>query len=278
MAPRNSSASLNEPRNPHRLVVEARAELAKRKAGDKGLVEIGGPLPISVAPAQVGRALRIMDEILKAAESSGFRVALNKERVPGAVFDVEGETFSVRLRERTVQSKHVPLPGERYGPTFDYRPSGDLKLTIHDQWGGLRDWRIDKKLTKLEDHLSAFVPELVERARKILSNREYWARREEERRQRGNRELEEKQRIEELNAEVSQWHQSRRIREYVAAVREITTKRGKEIESGSELDRWLTWALRYAERLDPLSPSNEVTGGEPGDSDEGSPLQEGGES
>jgi hypothetical protein len=66
---------------------------------------------------------------------------------------------------------------------------------------------------------------------------------------------EEQRRGEELEQESQRWHRSRLVREYLAAVKETALREHAVIDPGSELDRWLAWAHRYADRLDPLDRS-----------------------
>lgn len=60
------------------------------------------------------------------------------------------------------------------------------------------------------------------------------------------REIEEgRARVKELLDQVEAWHLAGRIREYVWAV---------QVRSGA-IDRWWTWALAQADRIDPRVPS-----------------------
>jgi hypothetical protein len=48
---------------------------------------------------------------------------------------------------------------------------------------------------------------------------------------------------------------SERLRAYIDAVRATATAKHGEVQSGSELDRWLRWASEQADRIDPLKES-----------------------
>ena len=63
----------------------------------------------------------------------------------------------------------------------------------------------------------------------------------------------EKKRLEGLETEVDSWHKSQRIRAYVEAARQYFIRRDGTIETGSEIDLWIQWALQRADRLDPLA-------------------------
>jgi hypothetical protein len=48
------------------------------------------------------------------------------------------------------------------------------------------------------------------------------------------------------------WRRSRRIREFVAAVRQNATEGHGPIDPESDLARWVEWAAAYADTLDPF--------------------------
>jgi len=66
---------------------------------------------------------------------------------------------------------------------------------------------------------------------------------------------EEEQRLKILDQQVSNWHQNQRIRQYVEAFREAALNKHGTIEPGSDIDKWITWAIQQADRLDPLVKS-----------------------
>ena len=47
----------------------------------------------------------------------------------------------------------------------------------------------------------------------------------------------------------------RQVLEYLEAVKSAYMQKHGEIEPGSEIESWLKWAMKCAERLNPLSPS-----------------------
>jgi hypothetical protein len=130
-------------------------------------------------------------------------------------------------------------------------------------WGlGLRARWADGKKQRLETYVGAFVLQLETLADRVLAHRRELEKAQEERRQQEieRAEHERRARVEEerfraLQAEANAWHQSRRLRQYIEAVRvDARTKHGAT-EAGSELDRWLVWACAQADRLDPLADS-----------------------
>jgi hypothetical protein len=55
-----------------------------------------------------------------------------------------------------------------------------------------------------------------------------------------------------LDEQVSNWHKSQKIRQYVEAVRKMAIWKYGSVEPDSELEKWITWAIRQANKLDPL--------------------------
>jgi hypothetical protein len=52
--------------------------------------------------------------------------------------------------------------------------------------------------------------------------------------------------------EATNWAKAQRLRAYLSAVKDKRHAKHGEIQSGSQADRWLTWAHQHADRLDPL--------------------------
>jgi len=52
----------------------------------------------------------------------------------------------------------------------------------------------------------------------------------------------------------SSWSRSRRIREYIADLRENALQPEIWMISKIPLQEWMKWALRYADSLDPVAP------------------------
>lgn len=143
---------------------------------------------------------------------------------------------------------------------YEYIPSGILTLKINNGDGGSfqKVWT-DGKKRRLEDCLNEFIIGLYRmafREKEFRREQEERHRRwQEEQRHREEQERlyqEEQERIKALENEVNNWHKSRQIRYFIHAYRESIINKHAQIEPGSELDRWLTWAGRYADELDPI--------------------------
>lgn len=63
-----------------------------------------------------------------------------------------------------------------------------------------------------------------------------------------------RQRAESLVKDVEAWHQSEKIRAYLAAFRTTMEKWSGPIDPSTEVGKWLDWARGYADSIDPLKP------------------------
>jgi hypothetical protein len=64
------------------------------------------------------------------------------------------------------------------------------------------------------------------------------------------REQEEEDRIKQWDEWMAAWKRTNDVRAFAAAIREACTP----VEAGSKVEGWLTWAMTYAEQIDPLRP------------------------
>lgn len=254
--------------SPHPLVIQTQEILNGIKPSDYA----GKCLDIDVGQNSISRALRIMDALIKAHESKGFKVSINKDNSREYVHyktcvQVFGKTFEFGLKEHTTRKLKVFTKEElkerakyswlRDRVEYVWEHNGKFTLAIKG-WGfpcGFRENWSDAERTKVEDRLNNFISELIKAAVKIRSDEIKKKREEQERlereRQRAEKERlrkEEEARIEELYNEVTDWHMAEYIRAYIKALKD---KHG-EITPGSELEKWTTWANKQADRLDSL--------------------------
>lgn len=257
----------------HPLAQRTLRGFAKAKPDEDGRLRptISRTLDIHVSAGNVERAVRVMDGVLKALQSAGWKFGAPQEG-HGLTVNVEGEQLGVRLYEGIGRVNHVPTEEERvrikkypdiHGvPEWGERPSGKLNLAIgKEEFSGVRMRWTDGKGHPLETKVESFIQGLTEAARAKLGWRkeceEQQRRWEEDRRKEqeaSDRRYEEQQRAERLQQQVEDWEKSRRIREYIAdmranAVRPETWKIGE-----IPLPEWMTWALGFADSIDPVAP------------------------
>lgn len=256
--------------SPHPLVAQTRKWLRLAKPGDYGLLHSREQdcLAVRVGPRSLNRALRILDALIKGLESRGYPVATKTGDERATTVTVLGIPLEVELREQVSQVPHTVTPAEKaeqkryawvYLPKYDHHLSGQLTLGIKTWCDGARCNWSDGKKQRLEHCLNAFTAGLIQAAvRRQARERERERRHrewEEERRREEEEERlrqEEAARLQALEREVADWQRAQRIRAYVEAVRQAAVESKDTIDAGSELDRWLVWALQKADLLDPL--------------------------
>ena len=141
---------------------------------------------------------------------------------------------------------------------MNYEPTGLFELQLRRRQTGFAEstWK-DGKRIKLEEQLNDAMVGLIVAVEKERDWRhqqeEYDRQRRENEAKRWQLEQErrkEEQKVNELNQMVSNWDQAARIRDFIADIR----ARRSPIDEGSDLARWMDWALKHANKLDPLGP------------------------
>jgi hypothetical protein len=256
---------------PHKLVTSASRLLGRAKANEDGLVTSREKrcLDVSVSPALLDRALRILDALVKACEQRKLRVEVtdvvrfdergyrrtNADVPPNTTrVLVDEEWISFRLVEKwSVDRPPMPKPPKGFvGPKLDTWmwmnkprarriPNGVLELSLVS--GYTRAVWKDGKRQRVEECLNDIVSRLY-----ILANGIKQARAEAE-----HRAYEEQQRAKQFQERLDKWRLARDIREYAAEAQAIAADGHCSITAGSSLDNTLRWALSYADRVDPLS-------------------------
>jgi hypothetical protein len=124
-------------------------------------------------------------------------------------------------------------------------------------WGLRVTWS-DGRAQRLEECLNDFIIGLIKVATLLKTERteseEKERKRQEElhaREEKARRKEEELELFQALRKEVNGWHEARRIREYVKAVRKDAVEKHDSVHADGDLDAWITWALGHADRLDP---------------------------
>jgi predicted transcriptional regulator len=114
---------------------------------------------------------------------------------------------------------------------------------------------------KLEEHLTACVAGMMKIALAARSRSNAQEKKEQARQKRIDEvtaELEkieaEERKIKTLRKEVIAWQRAKRIREYVAAVREEADRK-TDADGRAKVLEWIEWAERQADRSDPMKSS-----------------------
>lgn len=259
--------------SPHKLVKWTWNSLRSGNTDKKGIChqKVAECLDIKVTLSSLDRALRVMDALVRAIEARGYELRQCKSDARLSVV-VNGEELDFSLEERIIRKDHLPTEVEKKKiakrqiypfqlPQHDYVPTGQLSLRIGGWYQSRATWA-DAKIQRVENCLNDFLVGLVRSAAEKKSVRE---KREREARklQEEGRRLEEAARlrkeeqasVDALKKGSEDWHESQQIRSYIEAVRRDAIETTGAIVPGSELDEWLVWATKQADRLDPLTKS-----------------------
>lgn len=275
----------------HPAVLRTAVRLKRLKSRDiawpRG-ARVGPILQVTnVSDAQIDRAPRVLDAVLRACEAMGwyFESPPRKEEPPGRargdwgpkppqppVFGhllVEGEPLQLKIDERRRQFDHVPTATEladkkagRYVwmPRFDFEPSGELRLHLFDAGSSSmrKIWK-DTKAHPLETQARKILHGLLDHALDLKRDREERRLRDIARREHEREEALVRQRraahaelIEELERQAGAWHRSQFLRRYLRAARRVPGDVTFTAELQGKPTDFLAWAEHYVNQLDPL--------------------------
>lgn len=262
--------------SPSELVAAAKAALHAAKEDSIGFVAPpSGCLAIAVSRAQIPRALRVADALLKAVINRGWSASISQRTT---YLTVDAVPISLTIDEGTETTEQPVKPDLGDGYAFHYerrnfekRPSGYLSISIKEEtsiWphAQQRAWN-ESDRRPIEDCLNSVLAGLIKLAAAVKADRErkeVEARAEEVRRQRVEAAFAEqkklraafdaeKSRVEELRRQARSWREAQDLRQYVAEGRRRMSSDPSTPEGN--LERWAEWALAQADRLDPFSPS-----------------------
>jgi hypothetical protein len=253
------------PRFPERAHTQIRRlldadEVRRRK-------QLNDPFPLSFQAPRFDdtferRRLRMLNALATALERAGMKPAVSGR---------EARDLSVRVHDTIVRYTldATTQKPDRWGQVSiaSRGPSSKLKLVIISCASG-RSWEETEK-EKFENFLTEIVAELIvtaERQYRENTQRRYeWMlerkaevieevrrRREEaERKERERLAALEKARLDRLLQDAANYHLARDIRGFVAEV-EARAAGGEVTASAVDIAAWRTWALRQADRIDPV--------------------------
>ena len=273
--PANAIVVREDLRSPHPLVKATRDVLEGKVDPGNWRDGLTPRLDIDVSKAQLRRGLRIMDALIGAFEVRGWKTDLGSrddrksyitildQRVPFGIRETLKKVVSTPARaERPFGSRiSTPRPSSYHDEYHEY--SGQLAFVIrHDSgYGVLKSWT-ETKTRRLEERVSDFIISLVKAACEDLgaarrrAERERQAQEAAEQHRAEERLLEaEAARVRALLRQAVEWETSRRLHEYLAAVRTEAELQPGGLQADADFCSWLTWAESYARSIDPLQRS-----------------------
>ncbi len=270
--PANAIVVREDVRSPHPLVKATRDVLEGKVDPGNWRDGLTPRLDIDVSKAQLRRALRIMDALIRAFEARGWKtelgsrddrksyIAILDQRVPFGIRETLKKVVSSPARADRAFGRRIntPRPSTYRDEYHEY--SGQLAFVIRYDWGYgvLKSWA-ESKTKPLEERLGDFIINLVKAAYEDLEASRRRAERErqaqeaaERRREEERRREAEAERVLALVQQSEMWQTSRRLQSYLRAVRAAAESQPGGLEGDSELGRWLAWAETHARSIDPL--------------------------
>ncbi len=272
-------------RSPHPLVKATRDVLERKVDPGNWRDGLTPRLDIDVSKAQLRRALRIMDALVKAFEMRGWKIELSSRNDLKSYVTILDQRIPVGIRETL--KKVVARPERPFGSRIStprssnyhdeyHEYSGQLAFVIRydSGYGVLKSWA-ETNTRRLEDRLSDFIISLVKTAYEDLEaarRRAEWKRQAEEAAERHREEERRREaeaaRVQALLQQAANWETSRRLDDYLTAARAAAESQPGGLQSDTELSNWLAWAESYARSLDPLQQPLNRLPTVPGSSDE----------
>ncbi|MEU9620750.1 hypothetical protein [Streptomyces sp. NPDC048155] len=226
------------------------------------------PQPMGMTKPVQGRALRIIQALITASETQGHRAALGttqgappphrrRSAPPHFTITAQGKSVGFLVLQEQGRSEHVPTDKElanakKYSwmriARFDYAPSNRLRFILRggsphraSEWADLPD-------RPLEDQLAEIVQEVDLRGEAAERKRraDHLAREAEQSRwqaamQEARAAYAHSYRVKHLGEQADAWHQTKRLTEYVTAVRDQITSLPPGQEK-TEIEAWLAFA------------------------------------
>lgn len=193
-----------------------------------------------------------MAALIHMLDQEGFKVAVEKKATESTSVVVYGEKIRFGLIEGFKQIKPTP---KSTGSAYSYNPvtlesTGILSIEVWNYYSGgpQKVWR-DREGAKLEEQLPSCVAGMMRialRQRAKAKERHEKELAHQKRVEEVESELEkiqmEEKRIKALRRDAVAWHRAERLRRYITAVR----------QSSSKDTEWILWAELQADCLDPL--------------------------
>jgi hypothetical protein len=249
-------ATRNDASPPHALVEAARAQLAVAKADLDGLMrtDAAAAPALRVAPVTIDRALAVLDSFVKRWEARGGTLrpgAVLRNHAPLTAVGVGQDEFTFEMGEVLDEDKPVTDPTRRTGRLF-IQIGGDDQRQFRRRWHDTKTQPLERLLSQLVETLA----KAIEVMRLDRLDAECVARQErraaEVRKAADDRESREFYWRQDFHRDIGLWHEAERARAYLRALC-ARFESGQYVPKDRTLfERWLAWATRYCDAIDPL--------------------------
>lgn len=264
--------------SPHPLIDRTMRRLNAAKADEAGVCHVRAKdcLDVFVAKGNIDRAMRIMDTLVKALIARGAKTWVNvPEYGPSTTYaEADGEKVELRLNETTKKrptqlteaQKRENAKHTYFKPHKEVEPyaTGVFVLSLKSRYSWDRRRWADQVRKKVEDRvgeavLAVFetIAECKEADRRHAEQEKQWAEERRLREEAEERRRRHEARVKRLREEAALWDESQRIRAYVDAAEKMALASAGSFDEESKFARWMKWARRQTDRMDPLTPAAE---------------------
>lgn len=260
----------NEPIS-HPLAIRTQKLLSRATKDERGLLNPrNGPVShISVSDVALSRALRVLSGLLRILEEQNFAVRWATDRESQLCIVAFDEELGLAISEKIDAVPHALTDKELsrqkrgqwvYPPKWDYRATGNLRLSIEGVPQGVRHSWGDGATQRVEACIGKFIASLPIVAEARKREREERRRREQEWQERAKREEEHRVRQEEYKrrAEVltklaQEWNNAQRIRNFAEAFAKASSQICRTKNGKREAELFFIAAMEHADSVDPLN-------------------------
>lgn len=250
----------------HPLVAATQRDLAQREPDKIGFCySWGNCIRMRVSPSVQLRALRIADLVVRAIERRGFHVGVSKDGDVGVRVSTKAREVELVIREELKRFIHEPTPEEEAQaavgdwfsrpPKYDWRPTGNIFVVFEAQFEAPIIVKEGPR-RRQEDSIPRIVNSLIRMEQKAKDHdADLKHRLQEAERRRIAEEASETDEEREANLieAMNAWQRANGIRAFVRAARKgLSVRTARAASQHGDLGRWVTWALAYADRIDPL--------------------------
>lgn len=230
---------------------------------------------LRVTSSGLEKAVGFMDRLARFAEANEIRIVpASKERGDITLrFQVDGEEIRTFLLERVRGKRRDLTPAEkrehdqwpslgRRDFAYVYVACNRFVFEIENYSDGQRKWAESEEQT-IDDFIEPIIRSM--RAAAVYEKQLRARRAAEHQRQLVEQRVRWKQqeRIDRLRKNIEKWEEAQRVRAYLTAVREKVQAAEGEVKTDSPIARFLSWAQRYADDLDPSSAASDWKEDEP---------------
>lgn len=229
-------------------------------------------LSLNVYPESRGRALRLMDALIKGIKRLGYDVRGEDASDEGQYFEILGQRTSFQLKERTKQVDHVLTMEEKaekaqgrepWTSKYDYLPTEHLELILSPEtWSGAaykKKWS-DSSRKPLENQLRDIIRGLILLAGGQRRAAEKRKRDEQVAAEQRMKRIEEEKRIAEeetrrraLDVHVQNWVKSKQLKSFIHEFERRLMDGPFTEKAKQDWRSWIAWANEYASQLDPIT-------------------------